>query len=60
MRESWMRRLGNEMAQAWTVAVKDVRVYYLTPPMIMFGLILPFFLFFYKVPKNISNKTWIL
>jgi ABC-2 type transport system permease protein len=46
MKESWMQRLGDELAQAWAVAVKDVRVYYLTPPMVMFGLLLPFFLFF--------------
>ena len=45
MNES-LRRLGDEVAQAWTIAVKDVRVYYLTPPMIMFGLLWPFFLFF--------------
>jgi len=41
-----LKRLRDEMAQAWTIAVKDVRVYYLTPPMIMFGLITPIFLFF--------------
>ncbi|MFQ5420528.1 MAG: ABC transporter permease [Anaerolineae bacterium] len=46
MKDGWMQRLRNELAQAWAVAVKDVRVYYLTPPMIMFGLLLPFFLFF--------------
>lgn len=40
------QRLADEIAQAWAIAVKDVRVYYLTPPMIMFGLLLPFFLFF--------------
>jgi ABC-2 type transport system permease protein len=41
-----LHRLRDELAQAWTVAVKDVRVYYLTPPMIMFGLMMPFFMFF--------------
>lgn len=46
MKDDWMQRLCDELAQAWAVAVKDVRVYYLTPPMIMFGLLLPFFLFF--------------
>jgi ABC-2 type transport system permease protein len=46
MKEGWLQRLRNELAQAWTVAVKDVRVYYLTPPMIMFGLMMPFFMFF--------------
>jgi ABC-2 type transport system permease protein len=30
----------------WNVALKDIKVYYLTPPMIMFGLMMPFFMFF--------------
>jgi len=38
-------RLPDELAQAWNVAIKDVRVYYLTPPMIMFGLMMPLFMF---------------
>ena len=41
-----IERIENEMAQAWTVAVKDVRVYYLRPGMIMFGFLMPFFMFF--------------
>jgi ABC-2 type transport system permease protein len=40
------RRLQDELAQAWNVVLKDVRVYYLTPPMLMFGLMMPFFMFF--------------
>jgi ABC-2 type transport system permease protein len=46
MKLSWWSRLFKEISLAWTVAMKDIRVYYLTPPMIMFGLMLPFFLFF--------------
>jgi ABC-2 type transport system permease protein len=54
MKEGWqypesvggLQRLRDELSQVWTVAVKDVRVYYLTPPMIMFGLMMPFFMFF--------------
>ena len=41
-----IERIKNELAQAWTVAVKDVRVYYLRPGMIMFGFLMPFFMFF--------------
>jgi len=53
MRQQWQQRIGDEVAQAWTVAVKDVRVYYMTPPMIMFGLLLPFFLFFsFSIVRN--------
>ncbi|MEW6717047.1 MAG: ABC transporter permease [Chloroflexota bacterium] len=48
------------MAQAWAVAVKDVRVYYLQPPMIMFGLLLPFFLFFsFSVKRDIGAQVGI-
>jgi ABC-2 type transport system permease protein len=39
-------RFKDELAQAWTIAIKDVRVYYLRPGMIMFGLLMPFFMFF--------------
>lgn len=46
-------RIKNEISQAWTVSVKDVRVYYLTPGMIMFGFLMPFFMFFsYSVGSN--------
>ncbi len=41
-----IKRIKDELAQAWTVAVKDVRVYYLRPGMIMFGFLMPFFMFF--------------
>jgi ABC-2 type transport system permease protein len=43
------------VSQAWAVTVKDVRVYYFTPPMIMFGLLLPFFLFFsFSIKRDIG------
>jgi len=55
---SWIERLQDEVAQAWTVAIKDVQVYYLTPPMIMFGLLLPFFLFFsFSVKREIGAEV---
>jgi ABC-2 type transport system permease protein len=46
MKDGWLQRLRDELAQAWTVAVKDVKVYYLKPGMIMLGFMTPFFLFF--------------
>jgi ABC-2 type transport system permease protein len=46
MSYQWPHRIKDELAQAWTVAVKDVRVYYLRPGMIMFGFMMPFFMFF--------------
>lgn len=55
MKVKWWNRLADEITLAWAVAVKDVRVYYLTPPMIMFGLMLPFFLFFsFSLKRNIG------
>jgi len=60
MRDGWVQRLQDELAQAWAVAVKDIRVYYLTPPMIMFGLLLPFFLFFsFSVKRQIGAEAGI-
>jgi len=48
-----LTRIKNEINQAWTVSIKDVRVYYLTPGMIMFGFLMPFFMFFsYSVGSN--------
>jgi len=41
-----LRRMRAESSQAWAITVKDIKVYYLTPPMIMLGLLMPFFMFF--------------
>ena len=46
MSVGWVQRARDELAQAWTVASKDIRVYYLKPGMLMFGFLMPFFLFF--------------
>ena len=46
MKDGWMERLRDELAQAWTVTVKDMKVYYLKPGMITFGFMMPFFMFF--------------
>jgi len=46
MKDGWLQRLRDELAQAWTVTVKDMKVYYLKPGMIMFGFMMPFFMFF--------------
>jgi len=39
-------RILDELAQVWTVTLKDIKVYYLRPGMIMFGFMMPFFMFF--------------
>ena len=46
MKDTWLQRLYDELAQAWTVTVKDIKVYYLKPGIIMFGFLMPFFMFF--------------
>lgn len=42
----WLQRLRDELVQAWIVTVKDMKVYYLKPGMVMFGFLMPFFMFF--------------
>jgi ABC-2 type transport system permease protein len=38
-------RLGKELRRALVIASKDVRIYCLKPPVLLFGLVFPFFLF---------------
>jgi ABC-2 type transport system permease protein len=58
MKEPIGTRLQDEIAQAWAVALKDIQVYYLTPPMLMFGILLPFFLFFsFSVRREIGAEV---
>lgn len=46
MKVTWMQRVKDELAQAWIVIVKDMKVHYLRPGVIMFGFLMPFFMFF--------------
>ncbi len=46
MIRAWISGALDQAVRGAAVFVKDIRVYYLTPPMIMFGLLLPLFLFF--------------
>lgn len=46
MKAGWLQRLWDELVQAWVVTLKDMKVYYLRPGMIMFGFLMPFFMFF--------------
>ena len=45
MKNFWTR-IKDELTQAWVVTLKDIKVYYLRPGMIMFGFLMPFFMFF--------------
>jgi ABC-2 type transport system permease protein len=47
------RRLRHEAARAWIIAEKDIRIYYAKPPVIMWGIALPFFMFLsWSVGRN--------
>jgi ABC-2 type transport system permease protein len=53
-------RFRAEAARAWAIAVKDVRVYYLTPPVIMYGLFMPFFMFFsFSVRRGMAPQSGV-
>jgi ABC-2 type transport system permease protein len=55
-----LARVGDEMAQAWAIAIKDVRIYYLTPPMVMMGLLMPFFMFFsFSVKRGLGPEAGV-
>lgn len=48
-------RLFKEIGRAWAVGWKDIKVYYLKPPSLMFGVLFPFSLFFiFTVGRNLS------
>ena len=40
-----LTRIGLELSQGWAIMVQDVKTYYLSTPIIMWGLLMPFFLF---------------
>ncbi len=57
MKDLWLR-ISNEFAQAWTVTLKDIKVYYLRPGMIMFGFLMPFFMFFsFSVRREMAAEA---
>ena len=39
---SWLTRIGDELAQAWVIAVKDLQAYYMTPTTVLWALLMPF------------------
>ena len=36
---SWLMRVGDELAQAWIIAIKDVQAYYMTPTTVLWALL---------------------
>ena len=54
-RRDLLRRGRNDMARAWAIAKKDIRIYYFKPPVIMGGLFTPVFLFLaFMVRRNLD------
>ncbi len=49
-----------ELQRAWAITVKDVRIYYLRPPSIMFGILFPFTLFLsFTVGRNMPPERLV-
>ena len=40
--KNWLTRIGDEMTQAWVIALKDVQAYYMTPTTVLWALLMPF------------------
>jgi ABC-2 type transport system permease protein len=60
MKHGQLQRLGDELAQAWAITLKDVKVHYLRPGIIMFGLVMPFFLFFsFSVRRQMAAEEGV-
>ena len=50
----------DEMKRSWAITVKDVKVYYLRPPALMFGILFPIALFFtFIVGRNMPSSRLI-
>ena len=46
----------DELRRSWAITVKDMKVYYLRPPALMFGILFPVALFFtFSVGRNMSS-----
>ncbi|MHA1448298.1 MAG: ABC transporter permease [Candidatus Hodarchaeales archaeon] len=50
-------RIKNEFSAMLLIAVKDIKIYYSKPPVIMFGLIWPFFMFLAFLIKRQMNPA---
>lgn len=50
----------NDMARAWAIARKDMRIYYLKPPVLIFGVLMPVFLFLaFMIRRNLDASALI-
>ena len=54
------RRGRNDMARAWAITKKDMRIYYFKPPVVIFGILMPVFLFLaFMVGRNLDAADLI-
>ena len=52
--------LLDEMRRSWAITVNDIKVYYLRPPALMFGILFPISLFFtFSVGRNMPPDRLI-
>ena len=50
----------NELRRSWAITVKDIKIYYLRPPALMFGILFPVALFFtFTVGRNMPPERLI-
>ena len=53
-------QLKTDLSASWTIAKKDMRIYYIKPGTLMFGVLFPLFMFLsFAVGKNASAATLI-
>ena len=54
------RRARNDLLRAWPIAKKDIRIYYLKPPVVIFGTLMPIFMFLaFMVRRNLETSALI-
>jgi len=55
-----LKRLARELAAAWAISRKDMRIYYLKPNIIVMGILFPLFMFLaFAIGKNAPPGTLI-
>lgn len=55
-----IKRILKEMRIAWAIGEKDIRIYYLKPPSLMFGILFPFSMFLsFLIGRNMSVEQAI-
>ena len=54
------KRSRNDTARAWAIAKKDMRIYYFKPPVVIFGTLMPVFLFLaFMVKRDLEASALI-